>query len=57
VETRFDVAAAPDSDSPNGRWACHRPVPLTAIVGLALRSRTRIAVWAVQHGLSPSGPD
>ena len=24
---------------------------------LDLRSRTRIAVWAVQHGLSPSHPD
>ena len=24
---------------------------------LGLRSRTRIAVWAVQHGLSTSGPD
>lgn len=24
---------------------------------LGLRSRTRIAVWAVQHGLRPSGPD
>ena len=44
METPVDVAAAPDSDSLNGRragtapvrrpeWAGHRPVPLTTIVG------------------------
>jgi hypothetical protein len=29
----------------------------TIMAKLRLRSRTRIAVWAVQHGLSPSRPD